>query len=156
MNQVKVCVLPGFKHTKSEDGKNAEYKAGDILWVREDELSVIGWKFQVLTSTNTEVKLDIQEIVPEEVEEILPVEEAEEEELILDEYSFEVDRVGELEEIPIDRLNASVGIKSRLSAAGIKTFGDLLSADHADILKIKGIGPKTLEGLLADAKAAVD
>jgi DNA-directed RNA polymerase alpha subunit len=154
--QAKVCVKPGFEHIKSENGKNVVYKAGDTLFVRRDELEVLGWKLQDLSPSPSSVVLDISEVEdPEIMEEevVLGISETEDPEIVEDE--IEQYELGDLEDIPLDRLNISSSIRSRLASAGIKTARDLLEKDPDDILKIRGIGPKILEDILADAKSAI-
>jgi hypothetical protein len=148
-NKVRVRLKYGFTHTVSDGYQNIYYKAGDILFLHEEELNIVGWKFERLAPPDLIAEMDIQEIEPEpdsvadlEIQEI---------ELDSDEESGSKEEV----DVPLERLNIGHPVRSRLLAAGIGTAKELLDADTERVLKIKGIGVKTLERVIRDARAAL-
>lgn len=61
----------------------------------------------------------------------------------------------ELEEIPLDRLNASYVVKSKLKAFGYDTLNKIAKSSIEELSLVQGIGEKTAEKVLYDARKAI-
>ena len=60
-----------------------------------------------------------------------------------------------LDAIPLDRLNVSYTIRAKLKAAGYDTINKVAESSVEDLSRIGGIGQKTAEKVLDDARKAV-